>query len=339
MTRLNTGNRAGFRGVLAIAEFRVLWCAQAQSRLGDQLARIALSLLVFAATASASLTALSYALTYLPPLLTAPLLPGERYATGLGIVSMTDTLAQVAGFVLGGVTVGFLGGPHIALAVDAATFAVSALLLRLGIRPHRPREEPAPVSPAVGKPAVTGSGTWLIWYDRRVRSLVALIWLFGFFVAPAALAVPYGHQVHGGPVAVGVLMAADPVGAALGALIITRFVPASRRPRLLVPLAVATGIPLLCTAVLPGLVPAVVLWMLSGVLSCYLVPAVGLLGRAVPDTSRARVMGMMSAGLQTTQGAGALLAGSLAVVMPPALVVGLCAAAGSLVAVLVGRWH
>jgi hypothetical protein len=53
--------RQGFRDALAVGEFRVLWLAHAQSRLGDQLARVAIAVLVFSRTSSALLTALTYA--------------------------------------------------------------------------------------------------------------------------------------------------------------------------------------------------------------------------------------------------------------------------------------
>jgi hypothetical protein len=52
--------------VLAEPQFRALWVAQLLSVLGDQVARVALAVLVFAETASAGLTALTCALTFLP---------------------------------------------------------------------------------------------------------------------------------------------------------------------------------------------------------------------------------------------------------------------------------
>ncbi|MEV6259539.1 MFS transporter [Streptomyces sp. NPDC051784] len=57
-------------------EFRAMWAAFAQSVLGDQLARVALSLLVFERTESAGWTAATYALTSLPALLSGVLLTG-----------------------------------------------------------------------------------------------------------------------------------------------------------------------------------------------------------------------------------------------------------------------
>src|ERR1700743_690029 len=67
---------ARFGDVLGVPEFRVLLIAQGQSRMGDQLARVALALLVYDRYSSAALTTLVYALTYLPPLLSAPFLSG-----------------------------------------------------------------------------------------------------------------------------------------------------------------------------------------------------------------------------------------------------------------------
>ena len=67
---------ARFRDVLAEPQFRALWVAQLLSVLGDQVARVALAVLVFTETASAGLTALSYALTFLPDLVAGPLLSG-----------------------------------------------------------------------------------------------------------------------------------------------------------------------------------------------------------------------------------------------------------------------
>ncbi|MQA94748.1 MAG: MFS transporter [Streptosporangiales bacterium] len=59
-----------------MAEFRALWSADLLSEVGDQLARVALAVLVYQRTSSAVLTALTYALTLLPSLLGGTLLSG-----------------------------------------------------------------------------------------------------------------------------------------------------------------------------------------------------------------------------------------------------------------------
>jgi MFS family permease len=58
--------RARFRDVFAVAEYRWLWLAQILSVAGDQLARVALTVLVYERTHSAALTAVTYAISYVP---------------------------------------------------------------------------------------------------------------------------------------------------------------------------------------------------------------------------------------------------------------------------------
>jgi hypothetical protein len=65
-----------FRAVFAVREFRALWAAELLSRLGDQLARVSLVVLVHHRTSSALLTGPTYALTYIPSLLGGLLLGG-----------------------------------------------------------------------------------------------------------------------------------------------------------------------------------------------------------------------------------------------------------------------
>lgn len=68
--------QATYREVFAVGEFRALWAAQTFSYIGDQLAQVALAVLVYHRTGSPLLTAVAYALTYLPPIVGGPLLAG-----------------------------------------------------------------------------------------------------------------------------------------------------------------------------------------------------------------------------------------------------------------------
>lgn len=67
--------------VFTLREFRTLWSAEVVSILGDQLARVAFSVLVYERTSSAALSAAVYALTFLPALLGGALLGwvADRY--------------------------------------------------------------------------------------------------------------------------------------------------------------------------------------------------------------------------------------------------------------------
>ncbi|MET9343672.1 MFS transporter [Nonomuraea sp. NPDC003804] len=111
----------GFREVFSVAEFRRLWGATVISELGDQLARVAVVVLVYQRTSSAWLTALSYALTYLPAIMGGSLLAvlADRYPRRNVMVS-----ADLARAILV-ILVAIPGMPLVALYV--LLFAVQAL--------------------------------------------------------------------------------------------------------------------------------------------------------------------------------------------------------------------
>src|ERR687885_2906003 len=67
---------SGLGAVFGVPEFRVLWGAELFSIAGDQLARVALAVLVYGRTGSAGWAAVAYALTFLPALLGGVVLSG-----------------------------------------------------------------------------------------------------------------------------------------------------------------------------------------------------------------------------------------------------------------------
>jgi MFS family permease len=95
-----------FRSVLAVREFRTIWFAELLSQAGDQLARVALSVLVYQWTHSAALTGLTFALTYLPTMLGGVLLSGlgDQFPRR-SVMVVTDVLRAVlvAGMAIPGV--------------------------------------------------------------------------------------------------------------------------------------------------------------------------------------------------------------------------------------------
>ena len=79
MTQINPGQpdrRVTYGDIFAVREYQALWLAEVLSEAGDQLARVALSVLVFDRTGSALLTGVAYAMTYLPWAVGGPLTAG-----------------------------------------------------------------------------------------------------------------------------------------------------------------------------------------------------------------------------------------------------------------------
>jgi predicted MFS family arabinose efflux permease len=167
--------------------------------------------------------------------------------------------------------------------------------------------------------------------------LLGLLYLSGVYIAPEGLAAAYAAEQGAGDAAVGLLMAADPVGAMVGSLLLTRWLPAEWRSRALSPLAVVSAVPLVVSAVYPSVPVAAGLWTAVGVLSSYTMLVHAMFVRLVPDGQRGQVIGLASAGLQAVQGLGVAIAGVLAEVTSSSAAVGLMGAAGGFLAVFAGR--
>lgn len=383
---------AGLGAVFRSGEFRVVWFCELLSVIGDQLARVALAVLVYGRTGSATWAAATYALTFLPALLGGVLLAGladrfprrevmvvcdvaravlvatmalpglpiwllcvllvavvllgsphtaaqgallpemlegEDYERGLAVRQITGQLAQLAGFAGGGVLVATVS-PGLALAVDALTFGVSALLLRLGVagRP-RPAGGSGAASEGIGGLRGTVAGIVEIATDPRRRALVLLAWVVGCYAVPEALAAPYANELGAGPAVVGLLMAADPLGSVVGAWLFVRFVPPPVRARLVGVLAVVAGLPLLATAGRPGIPVTLLLWGVSGMAStAYLLQTQAGFVRATPDTNRGRAIGVAASGIIAAQGIAVLAGGILADRLSPATAIAVVAAVG-----------
>ncbi len=238
----------------------------------------------------------------------AVILHGDRYIVGSALSNMTFQIAQLIGFGTGGLLVATVG-PTRSLLVDAATFVVSALLIGYGVaeRPVRHSSEEHGSQPKWWQSMTAGAR--LVWSDRRLRALITLACISGFYVTVEGLAVPYADGLGGGPAAAGLLLAANPAGTVVGMLAITRWVAPPKRLRWLGPMAVAACVPLLGCAAHPGLLATAALWALSGVFSAFQVPANAAFMQAVPDAQRGQAFGLAVTALQFAQGAGILIAG------------------------------
>lgn len=363
----------GYRAPLAVPEFRAVFAAHVLSLLGNVVAQIALSVLVFRDTGSPLLSALTFALGMLPYALggavlapladrfparrvlvgcdllcgacvllmvlpgtpvgvllalravtafVAPLFSGVRSASlalfldgdafilGRSLIRVSAQAAQIGGFAAGGLLLTVVP-PRAALVVTAAGFLASALLLRLGTVPR----------PAVAARGTSG-GLRALLGDRRVRALLLLSWAPpAFVVVPEALAAPLARETGAGPYAVGLLLAAMPVGAVAAELAVGGRLGPAARARLSLPLAVGMLLPLACFLPGPGLVPALLLLVLAGTGLAYTLGVDRWYADAVPEALYGRAMTLLSAGLMTAQGLGMALGGLAAELAPPHLVI------------------
>ncbi len=167
------------------------------------------------------------------PAIVAP----ERLQQANGVRATAMSAGEIGGPVLAGVLVAAAGAGW-ALAVDAATFGVSALLL-LGLRvPARTQRAATSFWSDLREGWDTFSGTAWVWTFVVWASLANLIW-----GAWAVLGPVVADGDLGGPAAWGAINAALGVGALLGALGAIRQMP--RRPVLAAALTGFTLLPAL----------------------------------------------------------------------------------------------
>ncbi|MEU9334493.1 MFS transporter [Streptomyces sp. NPDC048290] len=378
----------GYRAVFAVREFRAVFAAHALSLLGVVVAEIALTVLVYEMTGSPLLSALVFALGFLPYLVGGTLLAGvaDRFPARRVLVvcdlvcavcallmslpmtpvaallalrcviaavspvftgTRTATLADILGtgdlFVLGrsllrmvsqsSVLLGFgLGGllltvvsPRGALTITVGTFLVSAVLLRLGTR-----RRPARATKDAGLLSYSLAGVREVWADRRVRSLLLLLWVPPMFVvAPEALAAAYADQIGVGTAGVGLLMCAMPIGTITGELYAGSALSPGTRARIVLPLLSLGLLPLLAYAFAPGLPVILAALVVTGLSGAYTLGADRWFVDAVPEELRGRAMTVQTAGLMTIQGVGMAGAGAAAEFWPVGTVVAGVAVVGT----------
>jgi MFS family permease len=239
------------------------------------------------------------------------MLTGDRYVVGLALLQASAQPVQVIGY-LGGATLAAFH-PHVAIGINAITFAVSALLIRLGVRW---REGALAANRRTRLLRETGDGIRLVFGTPVLRTLILIVFCGAFFaIVPEGLGAAWAAEVdarHPG-LAQGWIMAAVPLGSIVGSLTVTRLIRPSVRPRLLRPLAVAVPLALVPSLVHPPTVVVATIAGLCGFAVGGLIPvANGEFVRHLPKEFRARAFGVVQAGLQLLQGAAVLATGALA---------------------------
>lgn len=389
-----------FRSLFALGEFRAVYTSSLVSWLGDYLTRAAVTVLIYEQTRSVLLSAISFALGYLPWITVGPvlsaladrypyrrvmigadvyrmaltallLIPGlpsavvlivvllaslggppaqaarsaqlplvvgrDRLALALATLNTTGQTAQVAGYLVGaGLAVSL--SPRLALGLDVATFALSALVITLGVK-----WRPAAVAPERRSHLLreTAEGFQLVFGRPVLRSIAIVVFTtIAFSVVPESLAASWAAQdsTHLLPQGLeqGMIMGAGPLGIAVGGLLFSRLVPAERRWRMIPALAVATPLVLVPTLASPPAVVIAALVALSGLAQGAGLPALNAAFTLVlPASHRARAFGVMTSGIQASQFLAVLICGVFAERFRIPLVVGLWSVAGTVLMVVV----
>lgn len=310
----------------------------------DAVRAVLVAVMALPGMALGALVALLFAATmFTPPdaaarsAITPDVLTGERYALGVAVTQTTFYMAQVAGAVGGGVAVAFVG-VRPSLALDAATFVASALLVAFGLRAR-----PAAAQPGTGEMGAVArmrAGFRLVFTDRALRTITLLAWLVVFYTVPEGVAAPYAAQLGAGPIATGLVLASAIAGTAIFMPLFTRLFRPRQRDSLMGPLAALTCGTLILTVFRPGLIASLVIFFVSAGFGVYQLAANTAFVVRVPDDRRSQAFGIASMGVVVGQGLTFLAAGAAAEVITPATVIAIDGAAGAVVAVVLSvRWY
>lgn len=188
------------------------------------------------------------------------ILDSRLYAFGVAVNQTTFRAVPIGGAAAGGAIVAFTS-PRTALAGDAVTFAVSALLIRFGVRA---RTAAAPVeSSSRTETTSTGSarprapsGARIVWGNPAIRKIMLLGWLAAFYEVPEGIAAPYAAGIGGGAAVAGLLIASSQ--AMIVAAPLYARLPAAVRERWMWPMAIAASTFLTLTAFRPGVIASMV---------------------------------------------------------------------------------
>jgi MFS family permease len=268
-------------------------------------------------------------------------LDGDRYVLGRSVLSLTAAGTQIVGLGLGGAVLAVLSGRWLLLSAGC-TLVLSAFV-RLGLRPSAAGAgvpaDAAPPGPSAGSPAgpspgpsagparaatrgavrATLAGNAELLADRRVRILLLAQWLPGMFAAGAeSLIVPYTESLGHPAAAASPLLAAVPAGMLAGDVVIGRFCRPAMRRRLVFPLALLTGAPMLALILHPPWLVVAAALFSCGVGFGYQLGIQQAFLDSLPEGLRGQGFGLLSTGLMGGQGVTPPLAGAVAAATGPA---------------------
>ncbi|MBX9395055.1 MFS transporter [Streptomyces sp. TRM72054] len=248
------------------------------------------------------------------------ILPKDGYLLGRSVFNMMSGVMQISGYATGGALLVAIGSARVTLLLSALLFLAAAVLARLGLGPRPARTSARP------SVAATWRTNALLWSSAPRRRLYLALWVpNGLIVGCESLFVPYA------PGAAGLLFACAALGMFVGDVTIGRLVSRAVRARLGVPLLLLLAAPYLLFFTRPAIPLAAVAVAVASVgFGSSLVQQERLLA-LVPEELSGHALGLHSAGMLTTQGVSAALAGAVAQVASPA--VAMTAMAGVSVAV------
>jgi predicted MFS family arabinose efflux permease len=225
----------------------------------------------------------------------------------------------------------------VSLLIDAATFALSALIIFVWVRSWPAVQ--AAASRETEDDAESGGGLLaglrLVFTSPALRIPMLLGWLAAFYNIPEGVSAPLAATLGGGAVAVGLILAAPAFGATVGAIAFSRFVAPARRVRWMIPLAASACGVLVLFVFRPPLPIALMVLVVSGLFDCFQLAANASFVAATPARQRSQAFGIAQGGMSLGQGVAMIVAGAAAERFAPDFVIAASGAVGAVAAIAI----
>jgi predicted MFS family arabinose efflux permease len=235
------------------------------------------------------------------------LLSGEGYVLGRSMFNLVSSGAQLLGLAVGGALIAALG--------PSTTFGLAAAIQLFGLLAATAIRASATPCQQDGRwsPGETWRGNLALLRHRAVRQILLSWWLpTTLLVGAESLVVAYVGERGGSAAPAGLLLAAFPIGAAVGDLVVGRWLSPGQRYRAVPWLFSAVGVALLPLAWHPSVPFAAGCFAAASAATGYQLGSQQAFLDAVPVARRGLAFGLFGTGLMAGQGLGPVLAGILA---------------------------
>ncbi|MEV2243590.1 MFS transporter [Streptomyces sp. NPDC049970] len=241
---------------------------------------------------------------------------GTTLARAASLFDAVSRGARMVGAALAGVLIAVVGAESVLL-LDAATFALSALLVAAGVRGVRaaePRKADAPVSPRTYRAELREGYAFLLGNRLLLAVVVMVMFMNGTDQGWNAVLLPvHAEGELGGSTDLGLLTALFGAGGLTGALLYGSVGHRFSRRTVFTVCVVLCGAPRFAVAALTGTaLPLAVTMALGGIAGGMLNPILTTVTyERVPEELRSRVSGALTAGCELAMPVGGLAAGLL----------------------------
>lgn len=406
---LETQDRATYRALFRVGQFRVLMAGLTLFGIGFEIEVLAMSVLVYARTSSPLLAAVTFGVGFLPQLAggallssladrlpprraivlgllaraapglvigLAPALPvwgmlaivaaaavfaplvtgstsgllpdlfsGDHYVLARSLFGFTMSATQLAGLAVGGAVLAAVSAQHLLL-LAGASLALAAVVTRAGLTAYPARggstaaakTTRSRLSEVADVLRSTLRGNAILLRDRRIRRILLAFWVPSSLITGAeSLIVPYTGVLGASASTSTVLLAALPIGMLVSNLVLGRFASERHRARLVLPLALLAGAPLIGFAATPQVAVSVVLLGLAGVGAGYMLGLQQPFLDAVPVDRRGQAFALNGTGMMGGQGLTPPLVGLVATAAGTGVAMATAGAVSALAAIVLLR--